>query len=256
MHNKTVLITGASSGIGHDTAWRFATEGYRLILVARRLERLQQLADKLHHTFGTKVLPIQLDITDRQAVSETIQGLPMAWRDIDVLINNAGLAAGLEKLACADIQNWERMIDTNVKGLLYMTQAVLQNMLQQAATSKHIVNIGSIAGREVYENGSVYCATKFAVKALTETLRREVCGTKIKVSSVDPGLVETEFSLVRFDSDEQKAKSVYHGMKPLTGEDIANTIYFVVSQPEHVTIADILILPADQASIGRIHRQT
>lgn len=251
LQNKIIFITGASSGIGAACAKAFAKAGARLILCARRGERLTALTQHLKH-FDTEILPFTLDVTHANKVQHIFTNLSAEWRDIDILVNNAGLAAGLESLQTGDINDWERMIDTNVKGLLYVTKAALPNMLQR--NQGHIINIGSIAGHEVYPNGAVYCATKHAVKALSAGLKMDVLGTKIRVSSVDPGMVATEFSEVRFHGDKEKAAAVYRGLTPLTADDIADAVVYCATRPAHVNISEMLILPTDQASATLTHR--
>lgn len=248
LQGKTVFVTGASSGIGEATARKFARAGCNLILAARRIDRLTQLASSL----PTKCHLVELDVRDRLAVDRTVASLPPDFAAIDILINNAGKARGLAKLHEADIADHEEMIDTNVKGLLYCSRAVVPGMVKRG--SGHIVNIGSIAGHEVYPNGSVYCASKHAVDALTKGLRLDLVDTPIRVSTVDPGLVETEFSLVRFHGDEERAKKVYQGYKPLTADDIADTIVWVVERPAHVQIAEVIILPTAQGNAYITHK--
>jgi NADP-dependent 3-hydroxy acid dehydrogenase YdfG len=244
-----VLITGASSGIGRACAEAFAAEGSRLLLAARRHERLEELATGL----SVPTLPVELDVRDRSGVDAAIGGLPPDWADIDVLVNNAGLAAGFGPLPDNDPDDWDRMIDTNVTGLLNVTHAVLPGML--ARGRGHIVNIGSIAGRETYPNGAVYCASKAAVDRITAGLRMDVVGSGVKVSVIQPGLVETEFSMVRFGGDAERAESVYAGLDPLTGADIADTVVWVVSRPAHVQVAEVVVLAGTQASATIVHRR-
>ncbi len=249
MNDKTVLITGASSGIGEACARVFSQAGARLILAARRRDRLQALAQSLGG--DTHLLP--LDVCDREAVFRAIADLPAEWQAIDVLVNNAGLSRGLDKLHEAEIQDWEEMIDTNVKGLLYVTRAAVPGMV--ARNRGQVINLGSIAGHETYPGGSVYCATKSAVMALTEGLKLDLLGTPIRVSAVDPGLVETEFSEVRFRGDGDRAKQTYQNMTPLTPHDIAEIILFCATRPSHVNISDVLVVPTDQSSATRVHRR-
>lgn len=253
LKNKTVLITGASSGIGQASAVQFAQLGAKLILAARRKDRLDELASKLAKEHKAEVHTISLDVRDQKAVQKIIEGLPAEWANIDILLNNAGLSRGLEKIQEGIIQNWEEMIDTNVKGLLYVTRAVMPGMVKR--NSGHIVNIGSIAGHEVYPSGNVYNATKHAVKALNKAMRMDVFGTAIRVTSVDPGFVETEFSVVRFHGDQQRADKVYQGMTPLRPEDIAEAVVWACSRPAHVNIEDIIIMPTDQAAITMVNRK-
>ncbi len=249
LRNRIVLITGASSGIGDASAGKFSNAGARLILAARRIDRLKKLASNLK----TDCHLLQLDVRDREAVETAIAGLPDEWKDIDILVNNAGLARGLSKLHEGDHVHWEEMIDTNLKGLLYVSRAVIPGMVHRGRG--HIINIGSIAGHEVYPNGNVYCATKHGVAALTTGMRIDLVDTPIRVSGIDPGMVETEFSLVRFSGDSEQAKKVYKGIVPLTGADIAETIVWVASRPEHVQVADLIILPNAQASAMVIHKE-
>ena len=252
--NKTILITGASSGIGKSCAQLFAQAGARLILAARRKEKLQTLANELAQVYGAKTLLMPLDVQDYDVVSTTIAGLPPDWQIIDVLINNAGLSRGLDKQHESPIQDWEEMIDTNIKGLLYVTRSVVPGMV--ARNGGHVVNIGSIAARQTYSGGSVYCATKAAVKALSEGLKIDLLGTPVRVTNIEPGLVETEFSTVRFRGNEAQAESVYTGMTPLTPEDIADTILFAVTRPAHVNISEIFVMPTDQSSVAHVHRRS
>jgi len=253
LSGKTVFVTGASSGIGEACARAFAQAGARLLLCARREERLRELAATLREQHGTEVLAFALDVRHRTAVEEALAALPPEWAVPDILVNNAGLSRGLEPLHEGSHQDWEEMIDTNVKGLLWISRTLLPGMVERG--SGHVINIGSIAGWEVYPNGAVYCASKHAVDALTKGMRIDLNGTGVKVSSVDPGLVDTEFSRVRFHGDQQRADATYTGMTPLSGEDIADTVLWVASRPAHVNLADILILPADQASCAVVHRR-
>ncbi|MBE9205412.1 SDR family oxidoreductase [Nostoc sp. LEGE 06077] len=252
LQNQIVLITGASSGIGTACAKVFAGAGARLILAARRLERLQELADTLNQEFGTATHLLQLDVRDRPAVESTITNLPADWSNIDILINNAGLSRGLDKLYEGDFQDWEEMIDTNIKGLLYLSRYVVPGMVKRGRG--HIVNLGSIAGHQTYPGGNVYCATKAAVKAISEGLKQDLLGTPIRVTSVDPGMVETEFSEVRFHGDGERAKRVYQGVNPLTPDDIADVIFFCTTRSPHVNINEVILMPVDQASATLVHR--
>ncbi len=252
LSNKTILITGASSGIGQACAELLAAEGANLILCARRIERVAELANQLKQNHRIGAVALQLDVREQQSCSAKLKGLPDSFRNIDILINNAGLAAGKAKAQEADLPDWEEMIDTNIKGMLYFTRMILPGMIER--NSGHIVNIGSIAGLEPYGGGSVYCATKSAVKSFSAALRIDLLGTAIRVSNVQPGFVETEFSLVRFKGDQQQASQVYQGMKPLTANDIAETILFCITRPAHVDLAEILIMPTDQASATQISR--
>tara|TARA_R110000796_G_scaffold252627_1_gene388972 strand:+ start:52897 stop:53643 length:747 start_codon:yes stop_codon:yes gene_type:complete len=240
--SKIAMVTGATSGIGWATAEALAKEGYQLIVCGRRKERLQELSAKV----DVKTLELIFDVSDRAAVAEALNSLPAEWKQIDVLINNAGNAHGLGKIHEGNIDDWDAMIDINVKGLLYVTKAIVPNMVERGAG--HVVNIGSIAGKEAYPGGNVYCGSKHAVDAINNGMRMDLNGTGVKVSQVCPGLVETEFSLVRFKGDEDRAKTTYQGFEALQAEDIADLIRFIVNRPAHVNIADTLILPAAQAS--------
>jgi len=252
IQNEIVLITGASSGIGASCAKVFAQAGAKLILAARRKEKLQEIADRLSKEFNNQVYLIELDVRDRQAVETAINSLPEPWKNIDILINNAGLSRGLSKLHEGDFQDWEEMIDTNVKGLLYLTRYVVPGMIDR--NKGHIVNIGSIAGRQTYPGGNVYCGSKAAVRAISEGLKQDLLGTPIRVSCIDPGLVETEFSQVRFHGDTERAEKVYQGLTPLTGDDVADVVFFCVTRPTHVNISEILLVPVDQATTTLVHR--
>ena len=247
--NKTILITGATSGIGKATAIHFAALGARLILCGRRQERLNQLKDEL----PSEVHILNFDVRDRAAVFEAIESLPQTFEQIDVLINNAGNAHGLDDVIEANLDDWDAMIDGNVKGVMYVTKAVLPLMTKRK--SGHIINVGSIAGLEVYPKGNVYCSSKFAVNAFTQGLRLDLNPIGIRVGAVHPGLVETEFSEVRFKGDIDRAKSVYNQLHALQAEDIANTIAFMVNAPEHVTIADITVLPTAQANATVLNKK-
>ena len=251
--NKIALITGATSGIGRAVADIFAENKYNLIVTGRRSERLQELKAALERQHGISVLALCFDVRDNDEVVRNIASLPVEWRNIDVLVNNAGLAVGLNHIQDGVLDDWERMIDTNIKGLLYVTRAV--SPLMVARNSGHIVNICSIAGKEVYENGNVYCATKHAVDALSKAMRIDMLGHNIKVTNVCPGAVETEFSIVRFKGDTQRAAGTYKGIEPLTGRDIAECIYFAVSLPEHVCINDMMIMPTAQADSRTFNRK-
>ncbi len=242
---KTVLITGATSGIGEATAILLAKNQFNLILTGRRQNRLLALKKIIESESSAKVFILNFDIRDQQATIEAIKSLPNEWQQINILINNAGLAAGLSAVNDGQTDDWEQMIDTNVKGLLYISKLVSEKMIK--AGEGHIINISSIAGKETYPMGNVYCATKHAVQALTKGMRLDFLRYGIKVSSVCPGAVDTEFSLVRFKGDEQRAKKVYEGFTPLKAQDIAETIHFVITRPVHVNIDDILVMPTDQA---------
>lgn len=252
MSQQTVLITGATSGIGHACAERFAQEGGRLILTGRRQERLANIKTSLEKSHGVEVLTLVFDIRERHATTQQLQSLPEGWQHIDVLVNNAGLAAGLDSFESASLDDFEQMIDTNIKGLLYATHAILPGML--AVGQGDIINIGSISGHQVYPKGHVYCGTKHAVHAITQGLRHDTAGKGIRVCSVDPGAVETEFSLVRLKQDDAKAKTVYQGFTPLHAQDIADAVYYCASRPKHVCIADMIVLPAQQSAVDKIAR--
>ena len=251
--NKIALITGATSGIGRAVADIFAENKYNLIVTGRRSERLQELKAALERQQGISVLALCFDVRSNDEVVRNIESLPVEWRNIDVLVNNAGLAVGLNHIQDGVLDDWERMIDTNIKGLLYVTRAVSPLMI--ARNSGHIVNICSVAGKEVYENGNVYCATKHAVDALSKAMRIDMLGHNIKVTNVCPGAVETEFSIVRFKGDTQRAAGTYRGIEPLTGRDIAECIYFAVSLPQHVCINDMMIMPTAQADSRTFNRK-
>ncbi len=247
--DRVVLVTGASSGIGLACAEAFARAGARLLLAARRTDRLEALAARL----DTDVAVLPLDVRDRAAVDTAIAGLDPGWAAIDVLVNNAGLAAGFAPLPDGDPDDWDRMLDTNVRGLLAVTRAVVPGMI--ARGRGHVVNLGSIAGHETYPNGAVYCATKAAVDRITQGLRLDLLGTGVRVSTVDPGMVETEFSVVRFRGDADRADRVYQGMTPLTADDVAETIVWIADRPAHVQVAEVILLPTDQASATRVARR-
>ena len=250
---KTAFITGATSGFGRAIAFRFAGLGYNLIVTGRREERLKELISQLLSDFKIEVLPLCFDVRDNKACTIAFHSLPEYFRHIDILVNNAGLAAGTSPFQESDLADYEQMIDTNVKGLLYMTKLIVPGMIEQQ--SGHIVNISSIAGIEVYPTGSVYCASKHAVNAITKGLRIDLIKHGIKVSSVSPGMAETEFSIVRNHGDEEKAKAVYAGLTPLNAEDIADAVEFIVTRPKHVSINDIQINPAQQANTYIAHRK-
>ena len=251
MGQRNVLITGATSGIGEATARLLAKNNYNLILCGRRREKLEHLQKEL--SAYTKVTTLSFDVRDNRAVTSALQSLGGEWKNIDVLINNAGNAHGLDPVHKGSIEDWDAMMDINVKGLLYVSREILPGMTARKAG--HVINIGSVAGKEVYPNGNVYCASKFAVDALTKGMRMDLNPFGIKVTSIHPGLVETEFSLVRFKGDSERASTVYKGIKPLTGEDIADSILYVLSAPDHVVIADMVIYPTAQASATVVTRQ-
>ena len=246
MNSKIALITGATSGIGAACAETFAQQGYSLILVARRAQLLEENAAQLKTKYDINIQTLVADVRDKENLSQTLESLPADWKQVDVLINNAGLSQGLDPIDKGDTDDWDTMIDTNVKGLLYVTKIVSNWMIPQKRG--HIINIGSIAGKEVYPNGNVYCASKHAVDALNKGMRIDLLPHNIKVTAINPGMVETEFSLVRFKGDEERAKNVYKGFEPLLAQDIADAIWFVVSRPAHVNINDMLIMPTAQAS--------
>lgn len=253
LSDKIVCITGASAGIGEACAEAFAREGCALFLSARRKARVDALASRLRERHGVRVLTAALDVTRPDDVLTVFSGLPPEWREIDILVNNAGLSRGLGGLQDGSLQDWEEMIDTNVKGLLYVTRQVLPEMVRRK--SGHVINIGSIAGHQVYPGGNVYCASKAAVNMLSHGIRMDVLGTGVRVSSVEPGLVETEFSEVRFRGDKERAAKVYAGTRPLTGEDVANVVVYCALQPPHVDIAQVVLMPTDQASVFHVHRR-
>lgn len=249
---KIALITGATSGIGQATALKAAEAGFDIIITGRRDDRLQHLAEEIRKK-GSEVLTLCFDVRDAEAVKKAINSLEDKWKNIDVLVNNAGLAVGVSPIQEGIVDDWERMIDTNVKGLLYITRAVAPFMIQK--NSGHIVNIASIAGKEVYPGGNVYCATKHAVDALSRAMRTDMLKHNIKVTNIAPGMVETEFSLVRYKGDAEAAKNVYKGMIPLSNEDIADTILFAITRPAHVCLNDIVIMPTAQANSRDVKRE-
>jgi NADP-dependent 3-hydroxy acid dehydrogenase YdfG len=250
---KTALVTGATAGIGEATATILAENGYNLIITGRRKELLDKLKNELGVKYKSDVLALDFDIRDRKQTEDAIDKLPKSWKNIDVLINNAGLSVGLSPVQDGLVDDWEQMIDTNIKGLLYITRKVAPLMIKRG--SGHIVNISSIAAKEVYDSGNVYCATKHAVDALTKGMRIDMVKHNIKVTSISPGMVETEFSLVRFKGDKTRADKVYEGMTPLNAEDVAEAIWFAVSRPAHVNINDMLIMPTAQANITTVVRK-
>lgn len=254
LENQVALVTGASSGIGGATAHRLAAAGARLILCARRKNRLEALAAELFRDHGADVHTVELDARIAEDVRATLDALPDAWRKIDILINNAGKARGLRPLFEARVDEIDDMVDTNVKGLIYFTRFIVPGMIERGRG--HIVNIGSTAGHGVYPGGVVYCATKHAVRAISEGLKMDLHGTPVRVSSVDPGLVETEFSVVRFEGDVKRAKSVYEGMTALSAENVADAVLFCLSQPPHVNVSGVLVMPSDQSSSTMVHRRS
>src|ERR1017187_1180365 len=254
LKGKTVFVTGASSGIGAATALAFAAEGARLLLAARRADKLAPVATEALARGAEAVHTISLDVRDRKAVEETIGALPAEWTEIDVLVNNAGLSRGLEKLYLGKVEDWEEMLDTNVKGLLYVTRAVVPGMVERGRG--HVITLGSVAGEMTYPNGAVYCASKAAAHAINDGLRMDLLGTQIRVTSVNPGMVETEFSLVRFHGNQEQAAKVYKNITPLTPEDVADAIVWAATRPEHVNIARIGMTPVHQANSLLFHRTT
>lgn len=250
---KTALITGATSGIGEACAHLFAQQGYRLILVARRQDKLDTIAKHFTDKYAVEIKALVADVRDKVVLSKVLEALPEEWKQIDVLINNAGLSQGLEPINEGNTDDWDAMIDTNVKGLLYVTKIVSNWMITHK--KGHIINIGSIAGKEVYPSGNVYCASKHAVDALNKGMRMDLLPHGIKVTAIHPGMVETEFSIVRFKGDEERAKKVYDGFDPLLASDIADAIWFAVSRPAHVNINDMLIMPTAQASATVLNRK-
>ena len=252
LRDRVVFVTGASSGIGAACARIFARDGARLLLAARRAERLERAREELSRLGAAELRLLALDVRDEAAVFGNLDALPKAWKQIDVLVNNAGLSRGLDPLHEGHTADWHEMIDTNVKGLLYVDRAVVPLMAERRRGI--VVHIGSIAGRQVYPAGNVYCATKHAVRALTDSLRIDLQGTGVRVTSVDPGMVETEFSEVRFHGDRARAAEVYRGITPLSADDVAEVIHFAATRPAHVSIADVLILPTDQASTTHVYR--
>ena len=244
--NKTILITGASSGIGEGCARKFASHGARLILNARSTDKLKILARELQENYNTECYIMPFDVRDYKMASNMLEALPDEWKAIDILINNAGLAVGVDKEHEGNIEEWDTMIDTNIKALLSMTRLVVPGMVERGRG--HIINIGSIAGDAAYPGGSVYCATKAAVKALSDGLRIDLVDTPLRVTNIKPGMVETNFSVIRFRGDKERADNVYKGIKPLNGDDIAEVVYFAASAPEHMQVAEILVMPTNQAT--------
>ena len=251
--DRIVFITGASSGIGAACAEAFARVGARLLLCARRTDRLATLAGRLRSAHDADVHTFSLDVRDADKVTEAITSLPSAWAEIDVLVNNAGLSKALDEVYANKREDIDVMIDTNVKGLLYVTRAVVPGMVDRGRG--HIVNIGSTAGHSVYPGGTVYCASKHAVGAITRGLKMDLHGTPIRVSTVDPGLVETEFSIVRFDGDVERADAVYDGVQPLTPADVADAVVYCATRPRHVNISEVILMPVDQSSATMVHRE-
>lgn len=253
LSNKTIFITGASAGFGKAIAELFAEHKANLILAARRIDRLKKLASALTKKYKIKVKTLKLDVRNNSEVKKTISSLDKEWKNIDILINNAGLARGFNKIYEGSEDDWNEMIDTNIKGLLFVTRQILPLMIERK--KGHIINIGSTAGHEVYPYGNVYASTKFAVKALTQSIRLDVLDKEMKVSSVDPGMAETEFSIVRFSGDKERAKKIYEGVNPLKAEDIAEAVLFCATRPEHVNINEVILTPLAQASSNHIIRK-
>jgi len=253
LKNKIIFITGSNSGIGKACAYKFAKEGARLIISARRLNLIEEVASDLRKEFNVEVHTFKLDVKNRKDVIKAVQALPEEWKEIHILINNAGLARGFDKFYNDNPDDWDEMIDTNIKGLLYVTHAVLPGMIERKGG--HIINIGSIAGHEAYPKGAVYCATKYAVNAITRSLRMDIIDKNILVSTIDAGMVETNFSNIRFHGDEEKAKNVYKGLTPLTGEDVADAVLYCASRPAHVNISEMTLLAARQASATIAYRE-
>ncbi len=249
---KIVLITGATSGIGEGCARRFAIGGYNLILMGRNVEKLEQLKRELSEKYGSEVLALAFDIRNREAAKKAVDYIPANMRNIDVLVNNAGLALGLDREYEGNMEEWDQMVDTNIKGLLTMTRLVVPGMVER--NHGHVINIGSVAGDAAYAGGNVYCATKAAVKALSDGLRIDVAHTNVRVTNIKPGLVQTHFSNVRFRGDDARADKVYEGVKPLTGDDIADVVFYAASASEHVQIAEVLVLATHQANGSVISR--
>lgn len=243
---KTAFITGVSSGFGKAIAYKLASNGCNLIICSRRIERINKIAKDIEKKFNVDVFAFKLDVRAYESVKKAVKALPAKWRKIDILVNNAGLSRGLNKIQDGELRDWEEMLDTNVKGLLYVTKEIIPLMMKN--NSGHIINIGSIAGHEVYPAGNVYCASKHAVDALTKGFRMDLVETPIRVSTVDPGLAETEFSLVRFRGNKEKAKNVYKGIEPLSAEDVAEAVEFVVTRDDNFVIAEMVLLPKSQAS--------
>jgi hypothetical protein len=251
--NKIIMITGATTGFGKATALKFAKNGFSIIITGRRKELLNELEKELQKVGNIKTLSLNFDVRKKDEVESVIENLPEKWKKIDILVNNAGLAVGLSHIQDGDTDDWDRMIDTNVKGLLYVTRAVAPLMVTR--NKGHIINIGSIAGKETYENGNVYCASKSAVDALSKSMRIDMLKNNIKVTLIEPGMAETEFSLVRFKGDEQKAKTVYKGIDALTADDIADVVYYCATLPDRLCINEIVITPTQQASVNHSVRR-
>ena len=251
--NPIALITGATSGIGKATALLLAKHHYHLIITGRRKERLEQVADEIRENYPVSVLPLSFDVRDFESVQQQLSQLPKDWQSIAVLVNNAGLAVGADSIDHGEIDDWNRMIDTNIKGLLHVSKMIIPGM--KSRKSGHIINIGSIAGKEVYQNGNVYCATKHAVDALSKAMRIDLLPYHIRVTNIAPGMIETEFSVVRYKGDKEKAAEVYKNMHPLLAEDIAEIILFAIERPPHVTLNDIVVMPTAQANTSHTLRE-
>jgi NADP-dependent 3-hydroxy acid dehydrogenase YdfG len=253
LRDRIALVTGASSGIGAACCRALAREGVKLILAARRRERILGLADELRGLGAKDVLVLPLDVRSQPAVSAALSSLPAGFSPIDILINNAGLGRGLDKLQDGSTDEWDEVIDTNVKGLLYVTRALVRSMVEQ--NRGHIVNLGSVAGRQAYAGGNVYCASKAAVRMLGECLKHDLLGTAVRVSTVEPGMVETEFSEVRYRGDRERAKKVYAGMTPMSADDVAEVVLFCLTRPAHVNLTEVVMLATDQAAAATVHRR-
>jgi 3-hydroxy acid dehydrogenase/malonic semialdehyde reductase len=251
--NKIILITGATAGFGKAIAYKFAEHGWNVIITGRRIDRLKQIEDDITNQYGVKVMSLNFDVRRKHEVTQAINDLPHDWKKIDVLVNNAGLASGLSLIQDGNIDDWEVMIDTNIKGLLYVSRAVMPLMVENK--SGHIINIGSIAGKEAYLKGNIYCATKFAVDAISKSMRIDLLQNKIKVTQIAPGAAETEFSLTRFHGDTDRAQKTYEGYTPLSAEDIADIVFFAATRPPHVVLNDIIVTPLAQANTSYIFKQ-
>jgi 3-hydroxy acid dehydrogenase / malonic semialdehyde reductase len=253
LDGTVAFVTGASSGIGRSVAIALAARGAGLVLAARRRRHLESVADEIRTAHGVRVLTVALDVRRQSDVETMVRSLPTEWAAIDILVNNAGLCRGLEKLHEGSLQDWDEMLDTNVKGLLYVSRAVLPGMVER--NRGHVVNIGSVAGREVYPGGSVYCASKFAERAISKGMLIDLNGTEIRVTTVDPGMVETEFSLVRFHGDSVRAKRVYEGLRPLSPDDVADAVVYAVTRPKHMNVAEMVLMPTCQAGAMVVSRK-
>jgi 3-hydroxy acid dehydrogenase/malonic semialdehyde reductase len=254
LKEKVVLITGASSGIGMACAKSFASLGANLLLGARRIDRLKDLTREIKETHSVEVLPVKMDVTDFKELEKSLLGLPEEWKKVEILINNAGLSARLDKVYDADVEDWDKMIDTNVKGLLYVTRLILPGMVER--NRGHVVNLGSIAGSGAYPGGNVYCASKAAVRMLSQSMRMDLFPKSIRVTHIDPGMTKTEFSLVRWKGNQALADKTYEGVDYLTAEDVAEVIVFCVTRPPHVNIGDLVITPVDQVSFNMVNRKS